>query len=857
MEIITFFSFKGGVGRTQSLLNTACEFAQRGKNVLLIDFDLHAPGLSLMECMRPHEAAAAIPRPGALDFFEWLVLLDEALRRGEPSPAPINLAACAYAPEIASKLRDGAGFLKLVPAAGLSSDCADAKAYSDRVHTIDSPLTEVIRRTHRNRERNPVIEQIRSQFSDLPEAERPDAIFIDARTGITGIADLLLTRSSDRIVLVTGLNQQNLWGLESTLQDIERSVETADWLRRITIVISPVPLGEHELTEKRTKAITATLNRHVDPREREMFGEIGLLPEPIQIPYDAQLALLEDPILLRHENSIPAVRYRELADRLGGKIEPLQFKAAETDVLPRSNSGEDPPQEHPLARVLPWNAGLTPEAAQQVLESLGTDSQPDKPHSGWIHHALNYLANSEAFAGPEVNGRLTRIQSLPSLSVAQRISLLQNFRRERQYLFSAPKSEWHHMAHVLGTERVAWLDDLPGPKGKKALNWQSLFDSPSSASLWGGYWTGLAEALRRRGHGDEALKLHQERLALYEASGDKRSRAITLGYIARIHADKGELDAALKLHQEALAVHEAFGDKRLRAVTLGDIARILMVKGEVDAALKLHEERLVIFEALGDKRSRAVSLGDIARILKAKGKVDEALKLHQEKLAICEDLGDKRSRAFTLGDIARILTDNGEMDAALKLHQEELAVYEALGDKRSRAVTLGAIARILMDKGEVDAALKLHQEKLAICEALGDKRSRAISLGDIADIRAAKGELDPALKLHEERLVIFEALGDLEGKAQTLWSVAKIEMQQQHWQAAYDKLAESYALNLQLGRLEGICFVGLDLGQLLHAAGQRKEGLEILERSLAGFQQMGWHQQVQDTQKILDALPDA
>jgi cellulose biosynthesis protein BcsQ len=49
MEIITFFSFKGGVGRTQSLLNTACEFAQRGKNVLLIDFDLHAPGLSLME----------------------------------------------------------------------------------------------------------------------------------------------------------------------------------------------------------------------------------------------------------------------------------------------------------------------------------------------------------------------------------------------------------------------------------------------------------------------------------------------------------------------------------------------------------------------------------------------------------------------------------------------------------------------------------------------------------------------------------------------------------------------------------------------------------------------------------------
>ena len=37
---------------------------------------------------------------------------------------------------------------------------------------------------------------------------------------------------------------------------------------------------------------------------------------------------------------------------------------------------------------------------------------------------------------------------------------------------------------------------------------------------------------------------------------------------------------------------------RSRAVTLGDIARIQVDKGQVDEALKLHEERLGVYEQL-------------------------------------------------------------------------------------------------------------------------------------------------------------------------------------------------------------------------------------------------------------------
>ena len=39
---ITFYSYKGGVGRTMALVNVAAELAKRGRKVLIVDFDLEA-----------------------------------------------------------------------------------------------------------------------------------------------------------------------------------------------------------------------------------------------------------------------------------------------------------------------------------------------------------------------------------------------------------------------------------------------------------------------------------------------------------------------------------------------------------------------------------------------------------------------------------------------------------------------------------------------------------------------------------------------------------------------------------------------------------------------------------------------
>ena len=45
-RIITFYSYKGGTGRTMALANVACLLAEtHGRPVLVVDWDLEAPGL--------------------------------------------------------------------------------------------------------------------------------------------------------------------------------------------------------------------------------------------------------------------------------------------------------------------------------------------------------------------------------------------------------------------------------------------------------------------------------------------------------------------------------------------------------------------------------------------------------------------------------------------------------------------------------------------------------------------------------------------------------------------------------------------------------------------------------------------
>ncbi len=62
-QTVSFYSFKGGVGRTTALTHVAWILANRGHKVVAVDLDLEAPGLSTAFKLQPQ------PKYGIVDYF--------------------------------------------------------------------------------------------------------------------------------------------------------------------------------------------------------------------------------------------------------------------------------------------------------------------------------------------------------------------------------------------------------------------------------------------------------------------------------------------------------------------------------------------------------------------------------------------------------------------------------------------------------------------------------------------------------------------------------------------------------------------------------------------------------------------
>jgi len=74
-RIVTFYSFKGGTGRTMALANVAWILAANGMRVLIADWDLESPGLHRF--FQPFLDPGVGEKPGIVDFirrYEWAAM---------------------------------------------------------------------------------------------------------------------------------------------------------------------------------------------------------------------------------------------------------------------------------------------------------------------------------------------------------------------------------------------------------------------------------------------------------------------------------------------------------------------------------------------------------------------------------------------------------------------------------------------------------------------------------------------------------------------------------------------------------------------------------------------------------------
>jgi MinD-like ATPase involved in chromosome partitioning or flagellar assembly len=209
--IVTFHSFKGGVGRTTLVAAYAIRVAsgKPPRRVAVIDLDLEAPGVSSL--------LGASPERGVLD-----VLVDHI------ATGRIDLAG-ASAP---AQLESGLGAQITVFSAGRPGD-----AYLQKLARLDFSSTEPGQENPVGLALGEMLKSMKAEF---------DVILLDSRAGLHDLAGMSLHGLAHTDVLVFRGTEQNLSGLGQTLRSIGSREST-----QLLLVETMLPANDEGLFEVR------------------------------------------------------------------------------------------------------------------------------------------------------------------------------------------------------------------------------------------------------------------------------------------------------------------------------------------------------------------------------------------------------------------------------------------------------------------------------------------------------------------------------------------------------------------------------------------------------------------------------
>jgi cellulose biosynthesis protein BcsQ/tetratricopeptide (TPR) repeat protein len=232
-QIVTFYSYKGGTGRTMAVANIAWILASRGKRVLTVDWDLESPGLhkffrpfldeaaikdtpGIIEIVNEYAWAATDPQPRADD---WHLDYAQVLRHA--------VSLSWDEPPVAGALFPGEGTLDFISAGRQNRD------YSTAVTSMD--WDNFYERLGGGR-------FLRAMRDDMKR--NYDYVLIDSRTGVSDVADICTVEFPDTLVVCFTLNDQSIDGASAVARHISRRYSARN------IRILPVPMrtenGEKE-----------------------------------------------------------------------------------------------------------------------------------------------------------------------------------------------------------------------------------------------------------------------------------------------------------------------------------------------------------------------------------------------------------------------------------------------------------------------------------------------------------------------------------------------------------------------------------------------------------------------------------
>lgn len=196
MKTITFYSYKGGVGRSLALANAARYLALFGRKVFAVDLDLEGPGLHYK---LTHAAARKEIHAGVVDIVSSLL----ADREPPKSLAPYVIRV--------DQRSDADGTIHLMPAGHVPSAVYWRTLAQLRWHDIF--YAEGARGI-------PFFLELKERIAREFE---PDYLLLDARAGVSELCGVATTLLPDQVVCLFANNLESLEGSRAVLRGIRRT----------------------------------------------------------------------------------------------------------------------------------------------------------------------------------------------------------------------------------------------------------------------------------------------------------------------------------------------------------------------------------------------------------------------------------------------------------------------------------------------------------------------------------------------------------------------------------------------------------------------------------------------------------
>lgn len=268
--VITFYSYKGGTGRSMALANTAWILASNTKRVLTLDWDLEAPGLHRYFCpfLRDKELTAS---EGIIDF-----VIDMAVRSAtrEKRVQDDWFVPFADFQRYAVSLQyrsNNFGTIDFVPAGLQGPDYATRVNSFDWNHFYNTLSGGVFLEAARTR------------------ALEYDYVLIDSRTGVSDTSGICTVHLPDIVVVCFTLNRQSIEGAAAVAESAQQQRVKPDGSPGLRIFPVPtrVERSESSRVHLARQAAVERFDRflwHLEPAARKTYWE------QIEVPYQPYYA---------------------------------------------------------------------------------------------------------------------------------------------------------------------------------------------------------------------------------------------------------------------------------------------------------------------------------------------------------------------------------------------------------------------------------------------------------------------------------------------------------------------------------------------------------------------------------------